>query len=89
MRLNFWGSSDNADNAAAGPSQPADTAKTNGEQGQASTSTPASTAASTTATTKAHEPPLSRYERALNEEQKLQDEQYPNYEDIPKCMTLL
>lgn len=88
MRLNFWGSSDNADNAAAGPSQPADVAKTNGEQAPASTSTTTSTSAPS-APTKAHEPPLSRYERALKEEQKLQDEQYPNYEDIPKCMTLL
>lgn len=83
MRWNLWGSS--SDNADAGPSQATDAAPApQTQQAQASTSTPTQAA-----TARAPEPPLSRYERALKEEQKLQDEQYPNYEDIPKCMTLL
>lgn len=83
MRWNLWGSS--SDNSEAGPSQPADAAApTSSETHQASTSTPPPADP-----VRAPEPPLSKYERALKEEQKLQDEQYPNYEDIPKCMTLL
>ena len=82
MRWNLWGSS--SDNADAGPSQPTEGAAQTNQQAPASTSTPTP---STPA--RAPEPPLSKYERALKEEKKLQDEQYPNYEDIPKCMTLL
>lgn len=82
MRWNLWGSS--SDNSEAGPSQSTDAAAQTSQQAQTSTSTP-----TPAASTRAPEPPLSKYDRALKEEQKIQDEQYPNYEDIPKCMTLL
>lgn len=83
MRWNIWGSS--SDNADAGPSQATEAAPAQqGQPAQASTSTP-----TPAATARAPEPPLSRYERALKEEEKLQDEMHPTYEDVPKCMTLL
>lgn len=80
MRISFWGST--SDQPEAGPSQAAEAApKAQPDASEATAATPNPTAAA--------EPPLSRYARALSEEEKIQDQQFPNYEDIPKCMQLL